>query len=149
MKLLGSDFVLKHKDKPHTQNGEAMQCKHYLYQGIVWEYWPDTHEFITQSGEFWNRWIILSGVTTEHIYLVSLNTHVTPTLWCISPCNLFRSFWSIFIYNKLLCMNLWSLQNPCACFGRGRKCEVHVDFNYHYPTTWCLLPFPMKYNNDH
>jgi len=25
----------KHKVKQQTQNGEAMQCKHYLYQGIV------------------------------------------------------------------------------------------------------------------
>jgi len=27
---------------------------------IVWEHWPDTHKFITQSSEFWNRWIRLS-----------------------------------------------------------------------------------------
>jgi len=27
---------------------------------IVYKHWPDTHEFITQTVELWNRWIRLS-----------------------------------------------------------------------------------------
>ena len=30
-----------------------------LYLLIVYKHWPDTREFITQSGELWNRWIKL------------------------------------------------------------------------------------------
>ena len=151
MKLLGSDFVSKHKVKQQTQNGEAMQCKpNTIYIKVLYENIDQTLMNSLHSLVNFEIGGLYCLVIQQSIYLVSLNTHVTPSLWCISSCNLSRSFWSIFIYNKLLCMNLWSLQYPiCACFSRGRECEVHVDYNYHYPTTWCLLPFPMKYNNDH
>jgi len=36
----------------------------------------------------------------QKMYLVSLNKHVfTTILLCIGQCYLFRSFWSIFVYN--------------------------------------------------
>jgi len=31
-----------------------------IYAHIVYEHWPDTHEFITRTVELWNRWIRLS-----------------------------------------------------------------------------------------
>jgi len=31
-----------------------------MVEGIVFEYWPETREFITRTFELWNRWIRLS-----------------------------------------------------------------------------------------
>ena len=39
-------------------------------------------------------------VTTEYRTRVHFYKHVTPILQCIGPCDLFRSFRSIFVYNR-------------------------------------------------
>ena len=68
--------------------------------GIVYKHWPDTREFITQIVELWNRWIRLLSYNNQLQNTCPLYTHVTPILYCISPCNLFRSIWSMFSYNN-------------------------------------------------
>ena len=65
---------------------------------IVQEHRPDTRELITKSADLLNRWIRLSCYNRLFISC-SLNTHVTPILQRIGPCNLLRSFRSIFVYN--------------------------------------------------
>ena len=48
-------------------------------------------------------------ITTEYRTRVHC-THVTPILQCIGPCDLFRSFRSIFLYNTLtlnICITIY------------------------------------------
>ena len=66
---------------------------------IAWKHWPDTHEFITSSAEFWNTWVRLSCYYSRGYISCPLETHVTPTLQYIGP---FRSFRSIFVYNTFI-----------------------------------------------
>mgnify|MGYP007133234786 FL=1 len=66
---------------------------------IVYEHWPETHEFITRTVELWNKWIRLSCYYNTVQNMCPLYTYVTPILLCIGPCNLFRRIWSMFPYN--------------------------------------------------
>ena len=67
---------------------------------LVYEHWPETHEFITRTIELWNRWIRLSFYNNIVQTTCTLYTHVSPILQCIGPCNLFVSVWSMFVNNR-------------------------------------------------
>ena len=70
--------------------------------GIVYKHWPDIHEFITQTIDFYNRCIRLSWYYNSVKNTCPLYTHVTP-LFCnalvhviysgVSGKCLFRSIW--------------------------------------------------------
>jgi len=42
---------------------------------IVYTYWPDTREFITQTVELWNRWIRLSCYYNRVSIIYTCNTY--------------------------------------------------------------------------
>jgi len=46
------------------------KLKYYLYS-ILYKHWPDTREFITRTGELWNRWIKTVMILQQSI-LVSI-----------------------------------------------------------------------------
>jgi len=81
MKLLGSDFVSKHKVKQQTQNGEAMQCKpNTIYIKVLYENIDQTLMNSLHSLVNFEIGGLYCLVIQQSIYLVSLNTHVTPSL---------------------------------------------------------------------
>ena len=59
-----------------------------------------------------------------------LYTHVTPILQCIGPCDLFRSFRSIFVYNAIVLLLLTDI--------------VYLS-NYDYDYYHCKRPYIFKY----
>ena len=71
-----------------------------LEVGIVYNHWSETREFSTRAFELWNRLIRLSCYNNREQNTCPLYTHVSSMLQCIGPSNLFRSFRSIFVYNK-------------------------------------------------
>jgi len=49
----------ENKKELHVQLGDTFCIYKYDYS-IVYKHWSETHEFITQTVELWNRWIRLS-----------------------------------------------------------------------------------------
>ena len=78
---------------------------------IVYEHWPETHEFITQTVALWNRWFRLSCYYNTLWNTCPVNTHLSPILQCVGPCNLFGSVWSMFLYNSIKCMENYFIIN--------------------------------------
>jgi len=49
-------------------------------------------------------------ITGEYRHTCPLYTHITPSLQCHSPCYLFRSFRSIFVYNTTLSKHYYHIK---------------------------------------
>ena len=79
----------------HTLNFSEHLHVRYCIRPLTLNSW-----IITRTIAMWNRWIRLLCYCNRVLNTCPLYKRVTPILQCVSPCNLFVSVWSMFVYNR-------------------------------------------------